>query len=62
MTEENPLIRQWQQKVKNTDQNNILMHCKDCGEEWVSSQQEGVCYNCGSQKLESIRCWQFPDG
>ena len=61
MTEKNPLIQQWQQKVETADQHNILIHCKDCDQEWVSSQEEGVCHYCGRQNLESIRCWQFPD-
>ncbi|NBD32176.1 MAG: hypothetical protein GVY17_04190 [Cyanobacteria bacterium] len=62
MTENNDLIQQWQRKIKFANQNNIFCHCRDCGQEWVDSQEEVICGQCGSKNLEQIRCWQFPDG
>ncbi|NBD14983.1 MAG: hypothetical protein GVY04_02190 [Cyanobacteria bacterium] len=61
MTEINNLIQQWQRKIERANQNNIFCHCRDCGQEWVDSQEEVTCSKCGSNNLEQIRCWQFPD-
>ncbi|QDZ38471.1 hypothetical protein FRE64_16410 [Euhalothece natronophila Z-M001] len=61
MTNNNSLIQQWQSKIRIADSNNILIHCKNCDEEWVNSEPEVTCYQCGSKNLEQIRCWQFPD-
>ncbi|PSO48468.1 MAG: hypothetical protein BRC33_09800 [Cyanobacteria bacterium SW_9_44_58] len=62
MSEQKLLIQQWWRKVELADRNNIFCHCRDCGEEWVDSQKDVACANCGSNNLEQIRCWQFPDG
>jgi Zn finger protein HypA/HybF involved in hydrogenase expression len=62
MSENNRLIQQWRRKIELANQNNIFCHCRDCGEEWVDSQEEVTCAKCGSPNLEQIPCWQFPDG
>ncbi len=56
------LIRQWQEKIKVADRNNIFCHCRFCGYEWVDSDLKPICKSCGSKDVESISCWQFPDG
>ncbi|MEO0541968.1 MAG: hypothetical protein AAFZ80_14055 [Cyanobacteria bacterium P01_A01_bin.105] len=53
--------QQQQDNITEASRNNILCHCKACGYEWVSSVQESRC-RCGSQAIEHIACWQFPDG
>jgi len=62
MTEYQHLIKQWQRKIEFASHNNIFCHCRDCGEEWVDSQEEVSCGQCESKNVEQIRCWQFPDG
>jgi len=62
MSDDNHLIQQWQRKIERANHNNIFCHCRDCGQEWVDSQEDVICGQCGSKNLEQIRCWQFPDG
>ncbi|MDR9402725.1 MAG: hypothetical protein RI580_04730 [Halothece sp. Uz-M2-17] len=62
MSDDTPLIKQWQRQIELANQNNIFYHCRDCGEEWVESTEDSTCETCGSKNLEQIRCWQFPDG
>lgn len=54
-------LAQWQATLAEADRHNIFCHCHDCGYEWVSSQVENICPQCGGRKIESIACWQFPD-
>ncbi len=58
----NSIIAQWQEKIKIANRNNIFCHCRNCNDEWVDSSFEATCNNCGSDNLERISCWQFPDG
>jgi len=51
----------WYQRIAEADRLNILNHCRICGYEWVTSQAAKLC-DCGSRQIESICCWQFPDG
>ena len=53
-------LQQWQFRLRQANDNNILCHCKDCDREWVASEEEPC--QCGSQRVEYIACWQFPDG
>ncbi|MEM8603673.1 MAG: hypothetical protein AAGF24_07540 [Cyanobacteria bacterium P01_H01_bin.121] len=53
-------LQQWQAALAEADRHNIFCHCKQCGYEWVSSQPERC--RCGSQAVEYLTCWQFPDG
>ncbi|MGC9503777.1 hypothetical protein [Baaleninema sp.] len=53
-------IRTWQAKIQQANRNNLLCHCQVCDREWVSSRPEPC--SCGSRQVESIACWQFPDG
>ncbi|MGB6299275.1 MAG: hypothetical protein WBF90_24270 [Rivularia sp. (in: cyanobacteria)] len=46
----NSIILQWQEKIKVANRNNIF--CLD----FTS------CINCGSDYIERISCWQFPNG
>jgi hypothetical protein len=57
----NEELLQWRDAIAEANRNNILCHCKRCDREWVSSSQQAVC-ECGSQAVEYIACWQFPDG
>jgi predicted Zn-ribbon and HTH transcriptional regulator len=64
MTEEFPRLTaielaEWQTILAVANYNNILHHCHQCGYEWVASSEEPC--RCGSQKVERIACWQFPD-
>jgi predicted Zn-ribbon and HTH transcriptional regulator len=52
-------LAQWQNALTIANYNNILHHCRQCGYEWVASGEEAC--RCGSQKVERIACWQFPD-
>ncbi len=54
-------LRQWQLNIEEANRNNIFCHCHSCGYEWVDSQTGVQCKKCGSIKVESISCWQFPD-
>ncbi|WP_071943845.1 hypothetical protein [Crocosphaera chwakensis] len=57
-----PIVRQeWLSKIEQANRNNILCHCRLCGWEWVDSSFEVQC-RCGSTNVETISCWQFPDG
>lgn len=53
-------LRHWQAKIETANRNNILCHCHQCGAEWVASRREAC--RCGSEAVETIPCWQFPDG
>lgn len=55
------LADRWREKIAIADRNNILCHCRQCDREWVASVRENTC-SCGSQDVEAIACWQFPDG
>jgi hypothetical protein len=58
----NPKQRQeWRQKIEKANYHNIFCHCRHCQQEWIDSSFEAVC-QCGSQDVEKIACWQFPDG
>lgn len=61
MSEDNRLIQKWQRKIELANRHNLFCRCRDCGNEWVDSQEETVCEKCGSKNLEQIPCWQFPD-
>ena len=54
-------LRQWQFGLRQADDNNVFCHCRRCDREWVASTHEVRC-ECGSQDVETISCWQFPDG
>ena len=58
----NSIIAQWQEKIKIANRNNIFCHCRNCNNEWVDSSFEATCNHCGSNNVERISCWQFPDG
>lgn len=53
-------LADWQHTLAVANYNNVLCHCRDCDREWVSSAPERC--TCGSDRIESIACWQFPDG
>ncbi|HAG82084.1 MAG TPA: hypothetical protein DCL61_13185 [Cyanobacteria bacterium UBA12227] len=53
-------IREWQLKIEVANRNNIFCHCHRCGAEWVDSSFNAIC-TCGSENVEHISCWQFPD-
>ncbi|WP_204106455.1 MULTISPECIES: hypothetical protein [Spirulina sp. CCY15215] len=55
------LFDRWRLKIEIADRHNILCHCRQCGQEWVTSTRDASC-RCGSRDIESIPCWQFPDG
>jgi hypothetical protein len=50
----------WQRRLAEANRCNIFCHCRQCQREWVSSTPEACV--CGSQQVETIACWQFPDG
>jgi hypothetical protein len=52
-------LREWQLGIEAADQYNIFCYCRQCGREWVSSVE--VACACGSNRIERISCWQFPD-
>ncbi len=52
---------QWQAAIAEANRHNIFCHCKLCDREWVTSVNPGGC-ECGSREIETIACWQFPDG
>ncbi|MEL6384669.1 MAG: hypothetical protein AAFQ89_19860 [Cyanobacteria bacterium J06626_18] len=54
-------LRRWQFGLKQADDNNVFCHCRVCDREWVASSHEVRCI-CGSNNVETISCWQFPDG
>ncbi len=53
-------LHDWQQSLEEANRHNIFCHCRECGYEWVASKLEACV--CGSQRVEHIACWQFPDG
>ena len=55
------LVAAWQQKIEWANRHNIFCHCRQCDREWVTSSRTDPC-TCGSQDVERIACWQFPDG
>lgn len=54
-------LNQWQQTLAEANRNNIWCHCKVCEAEWVDSDEAADCVACGSDRVERIACWQFPD-
>lgn len=54
-------IEQWQEKIEIANRNNIFCHCLQCKREWVDSHLDAACKSCGSNNVEHIACWQFPD-
>ncbi len=52
--------RDWRQRIEAANHNNIYCRCRRCTYEWVASTREPC--QCGSQSIEYIACWQFPDG
>lgn len=52
--------RDWQWRLRVANHNNIFCHCHACGREWVDSTDDAGCI-CGSDRVERIACWQFPD-
>jgi predicted Zn-ribbon and HTH transcriptional regulator len=54
-------LKQWHQGIQDANRNNILCHCRACGYEWMDSKLEVTCIKCGSENVESISSWQFPD-
>lgn len=57
-----PKIRQeWLDKIEIANRHNIFCHCRICNWEWVDSTVDVHC-RCGSSDVETIACWQFPDG
>ncbi|MBD2580608.1 hypothetical protein [Oscillatoria sp. FACHB-1406] len=59
--EDRQIIEEWQAKIAIANRNNIFCHCKTCNAEWVDSSLEADCQACGSDRVERISCWQFPD-
>lgn len=53
-------LQQWQFGLMQANLNNVLCHCRQCDREWMASTLDAPC-ECGSQNVESIACWQFPD-
>ncbi|MBW4422668.1 MAG: hypothetical protein KME13_26245 [Myxacorys californica WJT36-NPBG1] len=53
-------LDEWQRHLDEANRNNILCHCRQCDYEWIASTPEPCI--CGSKDVESIACWQFPDG
>ncbi|MEM6836745.1 MAG: hypothetical protein AAF609_07795 [Cyanobacteria bacterium P01_C01_bin.120] len=54
-------LRQWRFGLTQADDNNVLCHCRRCDREWIGSSHQAQCI-CGSTRVETISCWQFPDG
>ncbi|WP_421659628.1 hypothetical protein [Leptothermofonsia sp. ETS-13] len=52
-------LRNWQLSIEEANRYNIFCHCRRCDREWIASDY--VICNCGSQDVEYIACWQFPD-
>ncbi|OUC16025.1 MAG: hypothetical protein B0A82_03975 [Alkalinema sp. CACIAM 70d] len=53
-------LEQWRKTLAVANYNNILCHCRECDREWVASTTEETC-ECGSQRIQYLPCWQFPD-
>ena len=54
-------LQQWRFGLQQADDNIVFCHCGGCDREWVASAHEVQC-TCGSKKVETLSCWQFPDG
>ena len=54
-------LKLWQAKINTANRNNIFCHCRRCGWEWIDSKFDVLC-RCGSKDVQTISCWQFPDG
>jgi len=54
-------LRQWQFGLQQANLNNVFCHCRQCDREWVASSHVVKC-TCGSTNIETLSCWQFPDG
>lgn len=52
-------LQQWQRAIAEADRHNRC-HCKQCDAAWVASTPV-ACPDCGSDRVEHISCWQFPD-
>ncbi|MBD2022658.1 hypothetical protein H6F43_20965 [Leptolyngbya sp. FACHB-36] len=52
-------LREWQRRIQQANEYNIWCHCRRCDREWIASDYVGCA--CGSQDVEDIPCWQFPD-
>ncbi|MDW8202589.1 MAG: hypothetical protein RML75_15455 [Cyanobacteriota bacterium SKYGB_h_bin112] len=50
---------EWQRILEAADRNNIFCHCRRCQREWVASTVTACV--CGSNDIQAIACWQFPD-
>ena len=55
-------LKEWRLKIATANRNNIFCHCRTCDNEWMDSDDRASCPSCGSDNVESICCWQFPDG
>jgi hypothetical protein len=53
-------LHEWKQSLEEANRYNIFCHCRECKREWVASKPEACI--CGSNHVERIACWQFPDG
>jgi hypothetical protein len=53
-------LQEWRAKILAANRHNILCHCRRCDREWMASSAEKC--RCGSTDVESLCCWQFPDG
>ncbi|MEN9216046.1 MAG: hypothetical protein Q6K90_01835 [Gloeomargarita sp. HHBFW_bins_162] len=51
----------WHQTLDQLNRHNLYCACRQCGYEWVDSQMNVVCSQCGSSQVQIIPCWQFPD-
>jgi hypothetical protein len=51
---------QWQATLAEASRNNIWCHCRQCDREWVASTTAETC-TCGSQNIQYVHCWMFPD-
>jgi Zn finger protein HypA/HybF involved in hydrogenase expression len=54
-------LQEWRSQIEIANRNNIFCHCRSCHAEWIDSSFEANCKQCGSQDVERISCWQFPD-
>jgi hypothetical protein len=52
--------QQWQAAIGQANYNNIFCHCQTCDRDWIASEPAKSC-DCGSNQVEWIACWQFPD-
>lgn len=59
-SDEDKQLAQWRQQIAGANEYNIFCHCRDCEQEWVTSDEQAPCL-CGSRNIQRIPCWQFPD-